>query len=129
MFAAAFAFAAGAAGQIPGLPKLTEDAKPAETKAAPPPETVEQARVRINAQLDEARALRDRLDGDAATASVPDGASAEEVSAARQAVGTFVFALEGQLRALNEIDEARKARASNAVVANRQRRQPEEICE
>ena len=111
-------FAAGAAGQIPGLPKLTEDAKPEETRAAPPPETLEQARARLNAQLDEARALRDRLDGDAA-ASVPDGATAEEVSAARQAVGTFVFALEGQVRALNEIDAARKARA-DAEAANRQ---------
>ena len=119
LFAAAlFACAASVTAQIPGLPSLTGDAKGPETKAAAAPETPEQAKARIAEQFDAARELRDRL-GDQPATGVPEGIGAEEISAARQALGQVVFSVEGQQRAQQDIADARKARA-DAETANRQ---------
>jgi len=119
LFAAAlFAWAAPVTAQIPGLPSLTGEAKGPETKAAAPAETPEQAKARIAEQLNAARELRDRL-GDETATGVPEGIGAEEISAARQALGQVIFSVEGQQRAQQDIADARKARA-DAEAANRQ---------
>jgi len=116
--AALFACAVPAAAQIPGLPGLTGDAKPPQTKAAAAPETPEQAKARAAEQLDAARDLRDRLADETATGA-PEGIGTEEISAARQALGQVIFSIDGQERAQQDIADARRARA-DAETASRQ---------
>jgi potassium efflux system protein len=101
--------------QIPGLRSLTGDTKPVET---PTPETPAQAQTRAAEQLEAARSLRDRLVEGQAN-GVPEGVGADEVAAAYQAISQFIFAVEGQQRAAQERDDARKARA-DAEAATRQ---------
>jgi small-conductance mechanosensitive channel len=104
--------AACALAQIPGLPKSVEDAK------APAAGTAAAAPARFVDLLDEARALRDRL-GTSVPAGVPDGVTPEQLGTLRQALGQFMFAVEGEVRARAEIADAKKARA-DAEAASRQ---------
>lgn len=98
-----------ALGQLPGLPGAGKPAAAEAAAANQPPESVEQQRSRLVAQLEEARAQRDRLATDA-VAAVPRGLTPEELSSARNALSQLVLALEAQLRAIDEKQSVRAAR-------------------
>lgn len=98
-----------ALGQLSGLPAAGKPAAAEAAATSQPPESIEQQRSRLAAQLEEARAQRDRLASDAA-AAVPRGLTPEELSAARNALSQLVLALEAQLRAINEQQSVRAAR-------------------
>ena len=109
--ALASALAPVAVAQVPGIPLPGKPAASAEA-AAPPqaPESVEQQRARLAAQLDEARAARERLAADPPAMGIPAGLAQEELSSARNALGQLVLALESHLRALDEQQSVQAAR-------------------
>jgi small-conductance mechanosensitive channel len=97
-----------ALGQTAGLPLPGRAAT--EIAAAPAaPETIEQQRARLVAQLDDARARRERLvtEPQAGTGYAP---TAQEQTAARSALTQLALALEAQVRSIDELQSAQAAR-------------------
>jgi len=99
--------ATGAAAQV-ALPGLTKPATEAPKPAAPA-ETPEQLRTRLHAQLDEARAERQKLEDEVQRGALPAGIGEDDTTRLRRALDETVFALEGQLRLLADLDAARRA--------------------
>ena len=101
-----------ARGQLPGFPGTPKPAAEA-TSAPPPAESEEQLRARLLAQLEQARAQRERLAADPAVVGAPPGTPAEELTRARSSLNQLVVSLENQLRSL---DERRSVRAERQEV-------------
>jgi potassium efflux system protein len=101
---------AGAVQATPGLPLPLGDKSETQAAAAPA-ETPEQTRVRLQAQLDQARSERQKLEDDALRGALPVGISEDDAAKLRRALDEIIFALEGQLRLAGDLAAARKARA------------------
>jgi small-conductance mechanosensitive channel len=97
-------------GQLPGLPAAAKPAAGEAPAAAQPPETDEQLRARLQAQVDQARSVRERLAADPAALGAPPGVPAEELTRARSALNQLVLSLENQLRLLGELQSVRAER-------------------
>jgi len=103
---------------LPGLPKPPAAAAPASAAASEPASAAsdEALRARLQQDLEDARTLSAALAGGAA---VPPGVSDDEVAVASRKLSQWIFALEGQLRALDGIARARvekeEATAANAA--------------
>ena len=119
LLGALFALATPAAhGQLPALPGAPKPAAEAPS-AALPPESDEQARSRLLAQVEQARAQRERLAIDPAIVGAPPGVPAEELTRARSALNQLVVSLENQLRSLDERQSVRAER-QDVEKANRE---------
>jgi small-conductance mechanosensitive channel len=115
LFALATPAAHGQLPALPGAPKPAAEAPP----AAPPPESDEQVRSRLLAQVEQARAQRERLATDPAIVGAPPGVPAEELTRARSALNQLVVSLENQLRSLDERQSVRAER-QDVEKANRE---------
>lgn len=101
--------ATGAVAQVP-IPGLAKPAA-AETPKAAPAESPEQARARLQAQLDEARAERQRLEDEIQRGTLPAGITDDDAVRLRRALDETVFAIEGRLRLAADLTAAQRALA------------------